>query len=465
MLNPYFLNSAASEQRLYQNLVNEHLKIHGVEIIYIPRKFVRKETIVREVSSSRFDDNFSLEAYVNNYDGYSNAGDLLSKIGVTIKDDVTLSISKDRFSSFIAPFLELMHDLNPDELELFTRPREGDMIYFPLGPRLFEVKFVEHEKPFYALGELYTYELNCELFEYEDEVIDTGLDEVDKTVQSLGYITSLTLMSIGEQATANAQLTSGYINKIYLNNDGYDYVFNPIVGITSAPTGGTNASAVAITTSVGGTYSVKEIILINAGAGYTITPQISIIGGGGVGASATCGIITNYRGVQNVIVTNPGTGYINPPEIIFSSPTEGPAIAATFSANVNKITTGISSIFIVNPGVGFSSFTNLNLTISPPTIIAGIGTYQYNEIVVGSVSGTQARVRSWDATTNTLEVSINDGDFYAGEVVVGSESGAEYGIYSYNNYSALDKYQDNDTIQTEASEILDSSRNNPFGIY
>ena len=172
-LNPFFLQGAQSEQRLIQDLINEQLQIYGVEVTYIPRKFVRKQTIIKEVQSSKFDDNFSLEAYVNTYEGYSGAGDVLTKFGVSLRDEVTLTISKERFEDFISPFLDAEDD---DEIELVTRPREGDLVYFPLGQRLFEIKFVEHEKPFYQLGKTYVYEIQCELFEYEDEVIDTGID-------------------------------------------------------------------------------------------------------------------------------------------------------------------------------------------------------------------------------------------------------------------------------------------------
>ena len=90
---------------------------------------------------------------------------------------MSLVISKERYEDFIAPFLES----NDEEIVLSSRPREGDLVYFPLGQRLFEVKFVEHEQPFYQLGKLYVYELKCELFEYEDEVIDTTIKEVDNT--------------------------------------------------------------------------------------------------------------------------------------------------------------------------------------------------------------------------------------------------------------------------------------------
>jgi len=162
-LNPFFLQGSSGEQNLVQELINEQLKIYGIEVTYIPRKFVRKQTILEEVQSSKFDDNFLLEAYINNYEGYSGAGDIMTKFGVSVRDELSLVISRERFEDFIAPFLEEEDD---NLIEIFNRPREGDLIYFPLGKRLFEVKFVEHEKPFYQLGKNYVFELQCELFEY-----------------------------------------------------------------------------------------------------------------------------------------------------------------------------------------------------------------------------------------------------------------------------------------------------------
>ena len=99
-LNPFFLQGSPGEQRLIQELINEHLKIYGVEVLYIPRKFVRKDTIFREVTSSRFDDNFSIEAYVNNFEGYGGSGDILTKFGMSLRDELTLIISKERFEDF-----------------------------------------------------------------------------------------------------------------------------------------------------------------------------------------------------------------------------------------------------------------------------------------------------------------------------------------------------------------------------
>ena len=458
-LNPFFLQGSASEQRLIQELINEQLKIYGVEITYIPRKFIKKQTIIKEVTSSKFDDNFLLEAYMNNYEGYSGSGDILSKFGVSLKDEINLIISRERFEDFISPFLESMDD---QEIELVSRPREGDMIYFPLGQRLFEVKFVEHEKPFYQLGKLYVYELSCELFEYEDEVIDTTIDEIDKTVQDQGYITSLQLIPIATRATATAILSTGYVQKIYVNNDGSGYTSIPNIVIDSAPSGGITATAVAITTSKGQVYSIQEILLTNAGAGYTTAPNINIIGGGGSGAIATCGIGTTYNGIRSIGISSSGMGYIKPPNISISLPTVGPAIGASLVSRVN-VNGQINQILISNSGIGFTSTPIL--TIDQPSLLVGIGTYQFNEVIVGSISSTTARVRSWDSDTNILEVSINNGEFYDGEIVVGTASSARYLVKLYNMNSLHDKYQENDQIQEEANLILDFSESNPFGNY
>ncbi len=452
-LNPFFLQGSANEQRLVQELINEQLRIYGVEVIYIPRKFVRKETILKEISSSKFDDNYAIEAYVNNYEGYSGQGDILTKFGVNLKDELSLVISRERFEDFISPFL----NGDNEEIELSTRPREGDLIYFPLGQRLFEVKFVEHEQPFYQLGKLYVYELKCELFEYEDEVIDTSIDEIDTQVEDEGYITTLTLIGSGSTATATAILGTGYIRRIYLNNDGYGYTSTPSISITPAPFGGTNAAAVAITTSVSNTRSIKEILLTNAGSGYLTPPIITISGGGGVGASATCSIETVENGIVRFTMSNVGGGYKNSP-IVTITGSVGSGQTAVGIASVGT-SNQISAIRISNPGAGYTQ--SPTIAIAPPPSIAGFGTYIFNEIIIGSTSGTQARVKSWDQDTKVLKVSfVNNSGFYPGEIIVGSASSATYAVSTVGEFNIDDKYGENDVIEDEADSIIDFSQSN-----
>ena len=457
-LNPFFLQGSYGEQRLVQELINEQLKIYGVEVTYIPRKFVRKQTIIEEIQSSTFDDNFLLEAYINNFDGYSGAGDIMTKFGVSIRDELSLTISKERFEDFIAVFLE---DMDDDEVEVSSRPREGDLIYFPLGQRIFEVKFVEHEQPFYQLGKNYVYELKCELFEYEDEVIDTTVDEISDVLDQTGYIVDLSLFSAGTRANASATANSinGYIRDIFLDNDGYGYTGTPTVAITTAPSGGTNATAVAITTTRNNITSIKEILLTNAGAGYTVAPTITITGGGGTGAAVTCGINTNSNGVISIVVTNGGAGYSTTPSVTVGAP--GSGTTAIGRAVVSAAGT-ISNIYVINPGDGYTTTPTVTIGAAATT---GIGTFWRNEVVTGSRSGATARVKRWNKSTNILQVGITSGTFYPGELIIGAKSGAEYEINVSAANTTIDKYSQNDEIEFEADNILNFTESNPFGNY
>lgn len=466
-LNPFFLQGSKNEQRLIQELINEQLKIFGVEVLYIPRKFVRKETIIEEISSSRFDDNFSIEAYVNSYEGYNGAGDILTKFGMSLKDELVVIISKERFEDFITPFLASM---DSDEITVSSRPREGDLIYFPLGNRIFEIKFVEHEKPFYQLGKTYVYEITCELFEYEDEIINTDIKEVDELLEDHGYITTLNLIGYGKTATANASIGSGYVRQIFLNNDGYNYTSTPNVIISPAPAGGVNASARATLKKISNTYgySIGEIVLINPGFGYTSIPSITISGGGGVAAAATCAIETSRSGVLNINLTDVGEGYMTTPSVSISSPGVGVGETATGIAILNNSTNRISSINISNPGVGYTIAPSV--TISNPSIITGTGDFIFNEVVYGLTSNTSARVKSWDKYTKSLKVSFVNSDeigsgFSLGEIVVGASSSARYSVKNYNTMDIDDKYSENNDIELEADNILDFSQSNPFGNY
>ena len=420
-LNPFFLQGSPGEQRLIQNLINEQLQIYGVEVTYIPRKFVNRQSIIEEVQSSKFDDNFLLEAYVNTYEGYSGAGDVMTKFGVSLRDEVTLTISKERFEDFIAPFLD------PDDYELGTRPREGDLIFFPLGSRLFEVKFVEHEKPFYQLGKNYVYELQCELFEYEDEIIDTSIDEIDQTIQDEGFITTLNLVGSGATASATAVLSPvladrGYIRSITILNDGSGYTSTPTVFISTSRDGaGVNASAVAITTSVGGLNSVKELVLTNAGAGYTQAPDINIVGGGGSGAIATCTIETTQRGVISFNVINGGSGYTSSPAITVSGPGAGVTAIGESVVDIGNAT--LQSIRVKNPGIGYTTVPTV--TVADPNIVTGRGNFELNDIVVGMESFAEARVKEWDADTKVLKIS-NVG---IGSTISGFNPGEEVRIH------------------------------------
>jgi len=420
-LNPFFLQGSQSEQRLVQSLINEQLQIYGVEVTYIPRKFVRKQTIIKEVQSSAFDDNFLLEAYVNTFEGYGGQGDIMTKFGVSLRDELTVTISKERFEDFISPFLSA-----DDDYELASRPREGDIIFFPLGARLFEVKFVEHEDPFYQLGKNYVYQLKCELFEYEDEVIDTGIDIIDSQVEDIGFIQTLQLIGTGVTATANAQLNvagRGYIREIILNNDGSGYTSTPNVAISTAPfaAGNINATAVAITTTRGGIFSIDRIELTHAGIGYTSPPLVTITGGGGVGAAATAAVELSDFGIVDFTISNNGVGYAVTPTITITGLSTSPAVA---EANLLADNT-ISDIRLRNAGIGYT--ITPTIIIANPSLISGVGNYERGEIIRGMSSGIEARVKEWDTDTKILKISnvgigTTQAAFIPGETIQATES-------------------------------------------
>jgi len=432
--------------------------MYGVEVYYIPRRYLTEKTIIKEVIESKFDNAYPLEAYVDTYDGYEGQGTLLSKFGVQPLNDLSLIISKERFETYISPLTK-----NIPDIKLSTRPKEGDLIWFPLGDRLFEIKFVEHEKPFYQLQKTYVYELRCELFRYEDEVIDTGVEEIDDNVKDEGYIQSLTMVGAGITATAFTGIVDGGVRLITVTNRGNGYTSSPRVAISSAPAGG--LTAVGIATLIGGlvdcngnteNYKVQGVEIVNPGYGYTNAPSVAFVGGGGAGAAATTTIGDGVIGI--VTLTSGGSGYVGEPTVTFSG-APGAGVTATARAHIN--TAGVvTAIYITNAGLGYTEAPTI--TVSSP-YFSGSGTYVYNETVVGSISSTTALVKEWNSVDNLLKVSNISGSFVNGDVLTGSESGATYKVRIINKYNTTDTYAENDTIESEADAIIDFSESNPFG--
>lgn len=468
MLNPFFLQGSKTEQGLVQDLINEQLRMYGVEVYYLPRQYITERTVIREVIESEFNNAYPIEAYVETYEGYSENPTILSKFGIQALNEITLTISKERFKTYISPLIK-----NQSDIKLSSRPKEGDIIYFPFGRRLFEIKYVEHEKPFYQLQGSYTYQLRCELFRYEDEIIDTSIEEIDELISGdandpervpVGNIMNLRMVGVGSTATAITSIVNGGVRYISVTNRGGGYTSVPNVAISSAPSGGKTATAIA--QMIGGIVvcneninpqakSVQSVQIINPGYGYTTAPGVRFIGGGGNGASAVATIGDGIVGI--ITVTYPGSGYTSPPNVVFSG-------ISSISASATAIISAdgsISSIIITNAGLGYTL---------PPTISIGnsntnsIGNFIFNEVITGSQSGTSARVKSWDSVTNLLQVSNVDGEFILGETIIGSESSASHYLRSIEIYPTDDGYASNEEIQIEANNILDFSESNPFGM-
>ena len=473
-LNSYFLQGSASEQRLVQDLINEQLKIYGVDVFYMPRKFVGTDNIMRENIVAKFDDSFAIEAYVQNYEGFAGSGDLMTKFGVRTTDELTLVISKERYEDFIGTF----YADGADETKLTSRPKEGDLIYFPLSDSLFEIKFVEHENPFYQLGKLYMYQLTCELYEYEDAVIDTSIAEIDDNAEDEGYIATLTLTGYGDTAKFNAGITTNFgVNTITLINDGSGYTSPPAVAISTSSFGD-NATAVAITTAIGAgstTFSVKEIVITNTGFGYTQAPTVTISGAGGSGAVAIAGIGTNVVKVLRDGTQQGGTKYAHIPTVAISTSPSGLSTANATAVAVVSAAGTISDIRFTNAGFGYTQPPII--TIQPPGS-AGLGTGNFflNEVIKGQSSLTTAVVKDWDVDTKILKIGNLAGNFALNEVIVGSATTNEFpGMGQTASYTIYkigeddfqdDTFADNLIIETEADGgLVDFTEKNPFGSF
>lgn len=457
MLNPFFLQGSKTEQSLIQDLINEQLRMYGVEIYYIPRKYLTTSTVIREVIESKFNNAYPIEAYVENYEGYSSNPVILSKFGIQALNELTVTLSRERFENYITPLIK-----NIPNIELSSRPKEGDLVYFPLGDRLFEIKFVEHEKPFYQLQKTYVYTLTCELFRYEDEVLDTSISEIDDSIEIESNLKTLTLVASGTTAHAITSIANGAVTSIIVTNRGERYTSPPTVAISSSPAFG--GTAVGIATLISGIINcdgteigskVQGVQIVNPGYGYTANPGVVFIGGGGSGAAATTKISNNAVGI--ITITDGGSGYTTTPPVTFSSP--GIGTTAIGLAIVSTAGT-IREIRIINAGAGYT--TAPIITIGSPYMI-GIGTFVFNETITGNLSGKTAIVKSWNSISGEMQIINNTGDFIIGETIIGSTSFASYQLKSIQEYNTVNQYPQNEEIEIEANSIIDFSESNPFG--
>jgi hypothetical protein len=207
--NVYFSQKVRSEQHLYEDIVIESLKMYGQDVYYLPRKVVSEDSILNEDIESVFEDAYIIEMYIANVDGFEGDGNLLSKFGVEIRDQANFIVAKKRWNQYIG--------LDNNSVSS-VRPNEGDLIYLPLSKSLFEIRFVEHESPFYQLSNLPTYTLQCELFEYSGESIKTGIDDVDNINQNISQQIALVInnsngteFNIGESIQQEIGSTGEYV--------------------------------------------------------------------------------------------------------------------------------------------------------------------------------------------------------------------------------------------------------------
>ena len=466
MLNPYFQQGARTEQNLLQDLINEQLKMYGVEVHYLPRKYVTEKSVIREVIQSSFDDAYPIEAYVENVDGYGDNPTLLSKFGIQATNELNLIISKERWENYIQPLIK-----NETNIKLSTRPKEGDLVYFPLGDRLFEIKYVEHEKPFYQLQKNYVYELRCELFIYNDEEVDTGIDFIDDNVEEEGYIQTMTLAGIASQATAVTTLVDGGVRNVIVSRRGSGYTHPPQVAFSSAPSGGTNP--VGVSSMISGLVDfcepnedlsrVQAVNLTNPGSGYTVAPRVGFMTDTGSGAYAITNIADGVCGI--ITITNGGGGYVGIPTVAFAPDGYSGIGSTTIPAVVKAVVSAAGSVTaLVYESCGGWYTDTPEILIAPPVQTGGTGSFNRGEDIVGTASSATAQVKTWNAVTRELRVGQIVGTFQKGEYIVGQETSTRFCISDLNSDDLPETgFPQNATIESEADNILDFSESNPFG--
>ena len=180
--NLYFNNvTSHAEQELINELTSEVIKIHGMDVFYLPRTLVKEDLILGEDVLAKFETAYEIDMYLKTTEGFGGEGDLVSKFGLDVRDEVIFTVHKDRF------------ELATDK----PKPLEGDLIFLPMSKGLFEIKFVEHEQPFYQSGKNYSFDITCELYQYSQEQLETGITDIDDIEKEQGYTIDLVMTAGG----------------------------------------------------------------------------------------------------------------------------------------------------------------------------------------------------------------------------------------------------------------------------
>jgi hypothetical protein len=178
VMNPYFQSGNGignfSEQRLYEDLIIEGLKVYGNLVYYLPRTLVNKDIILGEDVASRFKVALPIEMYFETTEGFLGQQEIINKFGLEIREDTTFMVSKRRFQDLVSSKANLIAE---------GRPNEGDILYMPLMNSFFEILFVEDQQPFFQLGNLPVYKLKVTRWEYSSEQLETGVTAIDEKEQ------------------------------------------------------------------------------------------------------------------------------------------------------------------------------------------------------------------------------------------------------------------------------------------
>ena len=185
--NKYFNYGDRNQQNLYESLVIESIQMYGQDVYYLPREIVNKDALLLDDVPSRFGSAYKVEMYIENQDGFEGEGDLFTKFGIELRDQANFVVARKRWKNLIGNNLDKQN----------FRRSEGDLIYLPMSESIFEILKVETETPFYQLKNLPTFRLQCELFEYSDEDLDTDIASIDVLEKEGAFQYRLTMDSSG----------------------------------------------------------------------------------------------------------------------------------------------------------------------------------------------------------------------------------------------------------------------------
>ena len=224
-----------NEQNLLQDLMVESIQIFGHDVSYLPRTKNNVDNIYGEDPTSSFESAYPVEMYIKNTDGFEGEGAFVGRFGLEIREQITFTVARRTW----------------DGQGISDRPLEGDLIWMPLTSKLFEIQFVEHQAVFYQMGKLPVYDLSCELLEYSDEDIDTGIAAIDKVevenAYSVEYVYSANSGVFTTDETVTGALSGATAEVLQTSTSGEDSIIRltNIVGTFSATeqiTGGTSGT-------------------------------------------------------------------------------------------------------------------------------------------------------------------------------------------------------------------------------
>ena len=294
--NFYFSEKVRSEIDLYEDLVIESLKIYGQDVYYLPRTLVNEDTLLGGDPTSQFASANKIEMYIENIEGFDGEGDLFTRFGVEIRDEVTLVVAKRRFETQVKR-------MNNTGISL-DRPAEGDLVFIPLTKKMFEIQHVEHEQPFYQIENLPVFKLRCTLFEYTGEDLDTSIDDIQSIEQDGTYQYKVRVVA-PKLPVVTAIMDSSRVASLNLVSGGNYFTSAPTVrfiggGNDSAVPSGDSATATATIDSSG---VISALTLTDSGANYTVAPTFEFVGGSVVDSDFSIGDIVEQTLASGVKMT------------------------------------------------------------------------------------------------------------------------------------------------------------------